>query len=124
MCVLVVEDEFLIRCLLVEELKAVGLTVLEASTAGEAIDMLRTIHPPLRVLVTDIHMPGRKDGVDLAAYVKERLPEVPIFFTTGRPDVLDGTGIPGKNETLIGKPYSFTELALHVAAIIKNEKFP
>ena len=63
-CVLVVEDEDDIRCLLVEVLTEAGYNVVEAETADAAVPLLRM--EGVRLVVTDIDMPGRLDGVDLA----------------------------------------------------------
>ena len=118
MCVLVVEDDPLIRMMLVDQLEEAGLTVREAATGDAAVRLLNGLDIPLKVLVTDIHMPGRRNGVELAAYVKDRLPDVPIIFTTGRPDVMDGLVAPNENQELVKKPYSFANLVARVQILM------
>ncbi len=105
MCVLVVEDDSLIRLILVEELQDAGYEVLEAENGDAAVATLRTLEAPLRVLVTDIHMPGTKDGLEVAAHVRNAFPQVPVVFTTGRPDVMIGKIVIGAKQVLIRKPY-------------------
>jgi len=105
LCVLVVEDEFFIRQMLVEGLQEAGYEVKEAATGDQAAAMLDSIDPPLKILITDIHMPGRISGIDLAVYVRERLPEVPIIYTTGRPDALNDVNLVGYRQAIIRKPY-------------------
>ena len=70
MCIFVVEDDPLIRMILVEELLNAGYEVREAATGDHAMAVFETIRPTPRVLVTDVHMPGRHDGLDLAAHVR------------------------------------------------------
>ena len=48
-----------------------GLVVLSASDADEAIALLDT-HPEIELLLTDITMPGSMDGVRLAHHVRHR----------------------------------------------------
>jgi CheY-like chemotaxis protein len=81
--VLVVEDEFLIRDTIAQELLNEGFLVLQASNADDAIAILearRDIH----FLFTDIDMPGSMDGLKLAAFVRDRWPPVKIIVTSGK----------------------------------------
>lgn len=105
MCVLVVEDEFLIRLMLVEELQEAGYEVKEADTGDHAMTLLQDIDPPLSILITDIHMPGCLSGLDLAARVRESHPQVPIIYTTGRPDALGHLNRLDDRRVLMRKPY-------------------
>ena len=71
--ILVVEDETFIRMDAVEMLGAAGFDILEAANADEAIQMLeRDID--IRLLFTDIDMPGSMNGLKLAAAVSDRWP--------------------------------------------------
>ena len=103
--ILVVEDEPLIRMILVEDLVDAGFDVREAMNGDEAFDMLKTLHPVLRVLVTDVHMPGQRDGLVLGTHVRHSLPHVPVIYTTGRPDALQALARLDDNQFLIRKPY-------------------
>lgn len=118
MCILVVEDDFLIRLILVEELVEAGYDVKEAATGDDAIDILLEIDQHLRVLVTDIHMPGERNGIEVARHVHERSPTVPVIFTTGRPDVLAGVFKPEHNHHLIRKPYVPSEVVTKVHKLL------
>lgn len=83
MTVLVVEDEPLIRLSAVDLIEAAGFNVLEASNADEAIVLLET-NPDIRVVFTDIEMPGSMDGLKLAFAVRDRWPPVTIIIASGR----------------------------------------
>jgi CheY-like chemotaxis protein len=80
--VLVVEDEVLVRLDIVQSLEDGGFHVLEASNADDAIILLEA-HPEVRLMFTDIDMPGSMDGLKLAAAVRNRWPPVQIIVTSG-----------------------------------------
>ncbi len=81
--VLVVEDEALIRFTIADDLREAGFEVLEAATADEAIAVLAR-EPGIRLLFTDIDMPGSMDGLRLSAVVRDRWPPVRIIVTSGK----------------------------------------
>jgi two-component system, response regulator PdtaR len=82
--VLIVEDEFLVRTDAVDSIEGAGFTVYEASNADEAIRILET-HHGIRVVFTDINMPGSMDGLKLAHYVRGRWPPIKLIITSGHP---------------------------------------
>jgi CheY-like chemotaxis protein len=61
-----------------------GYRVLEAGDADEALRFFET-NSDIRLLFTDVSMPGSMSGSDLAHQVAERWPEVGIIVTSGRP---------------------------------------
>jgi two-component system, response regulator PdtaR len=79
--ILVVEDEFLIRWDLVLGVEDAGYRAKEASSADEAIRVLES-DPHIRVVITDINMPGTMDGIELAHYVRERWPPTVIVISS------------------------------------------
>jgi two-component system, response regulator PdtaR len=81
--VLIVEDEFLIRTASAEAIRDAGFEVLEAADADAAIVILES-RSHIRVVFTDIHMPGSMDGAKLAHAIKHRWPPVRIIATSGR----------------------------------------
>ena len=96
----VVEDEFLIRMQAIGFLEEAGFAVYEAGNADEAIALLE-LHDNIRVVFTDINMPGSMDGLKLAHYVRGRWPPVKLILTSARPTSND---MPADSE-FIGKPY-------------------
>jgi two-component system, response regulator PdtaR len=81
--ILIVEDETLIRDYLGEILENAGYRVISAANADEAIEILES-RTDIRVLLTDINMPGSMDGLRLAAAVKDRWPPIKIIIATGK----------------------------------------
>jgi len=110
MGVLLVEDEWLIRAIMSEELVDAGFEVTSVETGDEALALLNGPDQGFHILVTDIHMPGQTDGICLARIVRERFPSVPIIYTTGRPDALDRAGLPGGRVSTLVKPYKPSRL--------------
>src|SRR4051812_3349891 len=80
--VLVVEDEPLLRMYAVSIVEDAGLEALEASNADQAIALLER-NSNIRVIFTDIDMPGSMDGLKLARAVRDRWPPVEIILTSG-----------------------------------------
>ena len=69
--VLIVEDEPLVRLCAVETVEGAGFEVIEAANADEAIRILES-RSDIRVVFTDLHMPGSMDGLNLAHAVRNR----------------------------------------------------
>ncbi len=101
--VLVVEDEILLRMDIVEELETRGFKVYEAGNALEAIAVLNE-HSDIRLVFTDIDMPGSMDGLMLAAAVRDRWPPIQIIVTSGHRDVK--TSDMPEGSRFFDKPYS------------------
>jgi CheY-like chemotaxis protein len=83
--ILIVENEAIVRMELAAQLIDLGLSVLVAGDADEAIDLLDS-HREIALLMTDVTMPGTMDGVRLAHHVRKRWPPVKILVMSGRPD--------------------------------------
>lgn len=118
MCILLVEDEWLIRTIMAEELVEAGFTVTSAETGDEAMGLLSDNPPGFDVLVTDIHMPGKTDGISLARTVRERYPTIPIIYTTGRPDALDRASLTGGRVLTLVKPYRPSRLIEAIRTVL------
>jgi CheY-like chemotaxis protein len=81
--VLVVEDDPLVLLSTADTIESAGYHALQAGNADEAMALLEMC-PDIRIIFTDIEMPGSMDGVKLAACVRERWPPVAIIVTSGR----------------------------------------
>jgi CheY-like chemotaxis protein len=80
--VLIVEDEPLVRLCAVETVEGAGFEVIEAANADDAIRILEG-RSDIRVVFTDLHMPGSMDGLKLAHAVRNRWPPIKIIVTSG-----------------------------------------
>jgi CheY-like chemotaxis protein len=80
--VLIVEDEAIILMDIAEHLEDEGFKVHEASDADRALALL-TLHPEIRLLFTDVDLPGSMDGLAMASAVRDRWPPIKIVVTSG-----------------------------------------
>jgi CheY-like chemotaxis protein len=106
--VLIVEDEPLVRLDAVRAIEDAGFEVIEAANADEAIRILEN-RSDIRVVFTDIHMPGSKDGLKLAHTVRNRWPSIKIIVTSGR-DLVSENDLP-EGGRFFAKPYESTQIA-------------
>jgi two-component system, response regulator PdtaR len=80
--VLVVDDEVLLRLSIADRLRDEGFSVIEAANADEAIGVLQTTIP-VHVVLTDVTMPGRTDGIGLARFIEAHGPDTKVILTSG-----------------------------------------
>lgn len=81
--VLLVEDEALVRMFADEVLTELGgYKVIATNSADEAVSILY-VRSDVRVLFTDVDMPGSMDGIQLAHVVHARWPAIAIIVTSG-----------------------------------------
>jgi two-component system, response regulator PdtaR len=81
--VLLVEDEPLVRTLQVDILRESEFWVLEAEDADEAFEILKR-RPDVKVVLTDVDMPGSLDGFEFARLVAQGWPEVGVLVISGK----------------------------------------
>ncbi len=87
MKVLVVEDEPIIRLGIVSSIEDAGHEVVEAANADEALRRLKS-EGGVRVIVTDVDMPGSMDGLALAQYANQTWPGIGVLVISGKVGVL------------------------------------
>ena len=105
--VLVVEDDFLNRLHAVNLVVDAGYIAVEASNADEAITILEA-RKDIRIVFTDIDMPGSMDGLKLAHAIRERWPPIELILTSGHFDLSDDE-IPERGR-FFPKPYRDQEI--------------
>jgi len=117
--VLVVEDDRELREVALAVLEMAGYRVIEAASGDDAHHLLRA-HPDLRVdvLFTDVAMPGRLDGVDLADAARSLRPELPVLYATGLPDLVRANRDNAPRGPVLRKPYRPAELRRAVMALL------
>ncbi len=113
--VLVVEDETLLRWHAVAMIEDAGFDVIEAGNAAEAISVLEA-RTDIRVIFTDIQMPGSIDGLRLAHVVRDRWPPIKIIATSGQLRLRDYELPEGGR--FLPKPYSVGEITGTLRALL------
>lgn len=119
--VLVVEDDREVREIALAVIEAAGFRVLEAETGDEAYRLLLA-YPDLRVdvLFTDVVMPGRLDGVDLANLARSRRPELKVLFATGFANLVRAERDLDMRGPVLRKPYRPVELRGALIALLDH----
>jgi two-component system, cell cycle sensor histidine kinase and response regulator CckA len=112
--VLVIEDEPDVMRMTVRSLREAGYIVLEAAGGSEAIEIMMEAGEGLRVVVTDVVMPGMS-GRDLAARIAGLRPDLPLIFMSGYTDEdVIRRGLMDRGQRFIQKPFSPDALARQV----------
>ena len=107
--ILIVEDELLLRMDSAEIIEYAGFEVIQAGNADEAIAIL-TARSDIRVVFTDIQMPGSMDGLKLARFIRNRWPPIKIVATSGLVRVEDDDLPAGSR--FLQKPYRGAEIVV------------
>ncbi len=115
--VLVVEDEFLIRETLAENLADAGFEVHRAGHSAEAIELLELRWDGIHVLFTDVNMPGAMDGIELAHHASRHWPKVALLVTSAVPHPKERVLPAGCR--FIGKPYRTTQVVKHIRELAR-----
>src|SRR5580692_3333986 len=92
-----------------------GFLIYEAGNADEAICMLEE-HAEIRLVFTDINMPGSMDGLKLAHYARGRWPPVKIIVTSGKL-MVRGQILPA-GAVFIGKPYHSDQITHKIRELL------
>ncbi len=118
--VLLVEDEPKLRRVAAKMLSRLGLTILQAESAEDALALLQDcqVDHPVDLLFTDIELPGGMSGAELADRARELVPSIKIMFTTGyaRDAVLSDPS--KKDMPWLLKPYSQSALTRQLTMLL------
>ena len=114
--VLLAEDEFLIRAVLVEALSSAGFTCIEAPTGKAALDVLAG-DKPLAAAIVDLGLPDMPGLKVIEAAVKHR-PGMPIIQCSGSDAAAPAIG--GGKVHVFPKPYNPTEVSTFVAKLTRG----
>ena len=113
--VLLVEDEPFIRLATADALEDAGFEVIETANAQAAQEVLRR-RTDVRVLFTDVKMPGSMNGLELASLVRSRWPHISVVITSGHLE--PGNGMLPQEAVFIAKPYSEQAPAMAIRALL------
>ena len=114
---LVVDDEALVRMDLAATAQEVGFQTVEAGNAARALKVLEG-RDDIRVVFTDIRMPGEIDGLRLAHIVRTRWPPTVIVICSGNNRPSDGELPP--NVVFMSKPCTGPKLNALLASILAD----
>ncbi len=119
-CVLLVDDETMVRETLAMALEDFGYTVLAVANGAEALDLLVTAAVMVDVLVTDLSMPGI-DGLELIRQAQRHRPGLPAVLLTGYAglgaQLAVGDSVSGAF-SLLSKPVTMAQLVDRIEALL------
>jgi CheY-like chemotaxis protein len=104
--VLVVDDESVVRAMMVRSLREAGYRVLDAENAQAALERARAHAGPIDVLVTDLAMPGMR-GRELARTLAQVQPGLRVLFVSGfAGDEVERLGLLEAGRPFLAKPFA------------------
>ncbi|HWC58315.1 MAG TPA: ATP-binding protein, partial [Verrucomicrobiae bacterium] len=113
--ILVVEDEELVRELVCSVLEGHGYKILQAETGVKALEVWQTHKKKIDLLLTDLVMPDRLNGRELAEKLRAERPKLKVIFTSGyTADVVGKDFISQRGLHYLQKPYDPQKLAAAV----------
>lgn len=114
--VLVVEDEPILLLYAIDLVEVAGHRAIKARSADEALRIL-TQRDDIRIVFTDIRMPGSIDGLTLATVIRERWPSIEVIMTSGHtvPDLAELS----TRGNFFSKPYDAQSLIGALRALTK-----
>ena len=118
--VLIVDDEPSVRMLVVEVLKDMGYTAIEAADSPAGLKLLQS-DTRIDLLITDVGLPGGMNGRQMADAGRERRPGLKVLFVTGYAEnSLIGNGhlLPGMQ--VLTKPFEIEVLAIRIKEMLAS----
>jgi signal transduction histidine kinase/CHASE3 domain sensor protein/FixJ family two-component response regulator len=117
--ILVVEDEPGVREIAVAILRSLGYRVLEAPDGDEGLRVFGTHAADIEMLLTDVVLPGKVRGRELAERITAIRPDVKVLFMSGYTEnSIVHHGRLDDGVRLLGKPFKREQLARQVAEVL------
>ena len=124
--ILVAEDDVIVRTLIASVLRAEGYRALLSADGAQAIELFDRHADEISIVVLDVIMP-RKSGREVAEYVWNLKPQMPILFTSGYfTDGMDPAKLPPAPDQaqILRKPYGRQELIDRLRQIVSSQGAP
>ncbi len=118
--ILVVEDDSMVRTYVIAQLASLNYKTLSAANGAEALAIVDS-GAPFDLLFTDVIMPGKMNGRELAAEIAKRRPSLRVLYTSGyTQDAMVHHGRLDADVLLLAKPYRKTDLARMLRRALDN----
>ncbi|HTT06472.1 MAG TPA: response regulator [Steroidobacteraceae bacterium] len=116
-CVLVVEDEPVLRMLLADHLRRTGFKVLEADNARDAMAFMDS-QLPVDLVFSDINLLGGMDGQALSNWLRLVHPKLPVILCSGGPRI----SFPDAphDRRFLSKPYTLEAVELEIRELLND----
>ncbi len=116
--ILVVEDEPVVRSLVVEVLNELGYETLEAGEASEALCITES-EQRIDLLISDVGLPGM-NGRQLADIARQQRPGLKVLFATGYAESFAANNFLGPDMAVLTKPFAIDVFASKVGEMLGN----
>ena len=119
--ILLVEDDELVRDLVLLLMQLQGYTVLQAVQPSQALEICRTFSSPIHLMLTDLLMPGGMDGRQLASAAHEIRPEMRTLLMSGyTTEALVLYGV-AEGAPFLQKPFTHEELLAKLRCVLDGD---
>jgi CheY-like chemotaxis protein len=116
--ILVVDDEAIIRMLVMDALEDARFTGLEASEGSAALKILQS-EPGVEMLITDVGLPGGLNGRQLADAARVARPGLKVLFITGYAEkAVIGDGDLETGMQILAKPFAMEALTRKIRDMV------
>lgn len=113
--IVVVEDDRILRQLMIDILTEMGATCLEFEAADDALIHLLNTPEIYNLLITDHSLPGQLSGADLVEMISRKWPKLPMILTTG---VDNNFAWLPSNVIFLKKPWRLEQLVASVSTLV------
>ncbi len=117
--ILLVDDDDLVRKSISRMLSAENYRVLEASDAGQALEIWQLYKEEIEVLMTDIQMPGM-NGIELVNHLATTHRKLKALYMSGYPEVLADQPVGARPVPFLQKPFTGKEASKTLRAILNR----
>jgi two-component system, response regulator PdtaR len=117
-CLLVVEDDFMVRWPTAEYLRDAGYRVIEAASVSEGVAVLSS-GTPVDLVFSDINLSGELTGHALARWLGKYHPKVPMLLTSGDGNAAGLISV-GATRSFVAKPYDLAEVDRRIREMLSH----
>jgi nitrogen-specific signal transduction histidine kinase/CheY-like chemotaxis protein len=118
--ILVVEDDPSLRLVASATIESLGYRIFEAATAREALQLLER-NSQIRILFTDILLPGGMNGIELANEAQRRYPGLKVLYASGCADCRSMTDCSIQvSDIILPKPFRVGDIARHLSTLLQS----
>lgn len=115
--ILVVDDELLIREIVVDALEEAGFSVLTADNGPQAAETFAQNSAQIRGLVTDVNLGEGLDGWEVARTAREQASDLPVVYVSGASGhQWASRGVP--NSLLVTKPFAPAQIVVALSSLL------
>jgi len=119
--ILLVEDESGVREIAAKALQLSGYTVIEAEDSDTALEAFKHNYNRIDILVSDVVLPGRLNGIDIAKIMRARKPGIGVLLMSGyAQEAITKSGDLPDRSVFLSKPFSLGDFLEKIRESMKK----